>query len=212
MSGVETVVHGVLSGCLVVFMVTWVLGALYFGLVAHGSRARARGWLRGLRASAPARIALMAGVVALSALTGRGHSSLWQHLHYENPALGVLGAALAVASTALLVWARLVLGAMWASVPLVQEGHELRTSGPYAYVRHPIYTGFLGVVVGAMLGFGFGVWLVVTAAVVPWLLHRVRVEDRMMAAEFGDPYLAYRLRVPALLPLRRATPAARAAR
>lgn len=212
MSGVETVVHGVLSGCIVVFVVTWLLGALYFGLVARGSRERTRSWLRGLRASAPARIALVAGVAVLELLTGRGNSSFWQHLHYWNPVLGILGAALAVASTALLVWARLVLGAMWASVPLVQEGHELRTSGPYGYVRHPIYTGFLGVVVGSMLGFGFGVWLPVTAAAVPWLLHRVKVEDGMMAAEFGDQYLAYRLRVPALLPRRGAAGAARAAR
>ncbi|RAG87004.1 isoprenylcysteine carboxylmethyltransferase family protein [Streptacidiphilus pinicola] len=203
MSGVETVVHGVLSGCIVVFVVTWLLGALYFGVVAHGSRERARSWLRGLRASLPARIALVACIVVLQLLTGGGHNAFWQHLHYWNPVLGVLGAALAVASTALLVWARLVLGAMWASVPLVQEGHELRTSGPYSYVRHPIYTGFLGVVVGAMLGFGFGMWVLITAVVLPWLLHRVRVEDDMMAAEFGDQYLAYRLRVPALLPLRR---------
>ncbi|WP_256339288.1 hypothetical protein [Streptomyces sp. 2224.1] len=35
---------------------------------------------------------------------------------------------------------------MWASVPLVQERHELRTDGPYGLVRHPIYTGFLGLI------------------------------------------------------------------
>jgi protein-S-isoprenylcysteine O-methyltransferase Ste14 len=201
MSGVETVVHGVVNGCLVVFVVTWVMGALYFGLVAHGSRERARSWLRGLRASLPARIALTLGIVVMITLTGPAHSSFWQHLHYWNPVLGVIGALLTVASTALLVWARLVLGAMWASVPLVQEGHELRTTGPYGLVRHPIYTGFLGVVVGATLGFGFGVWVVITAAVVPWLLHRVRVEDGLMANEFGDQFLAYRRRVPALLPI-----------
>ncbi|WP_042371872.1 methyltransferase family protein [Streptacidiphilus neutrinimicus] len=203
MSGVQTAVQGVVSGCIVVFGVTWLLGALYFGLLAHGSRERARGWLRGLRASLPARIALVLGIAAMIVLTGPAHSPFWRHLRYWNPVLGITGAALAVASTALLVWARLVLGAMWASVPLVQEGHELRTNGPYARVRHPIYTGFLGVVVGATLAEGFGVWLAATAVTVPWLLRRVRVEDGLMAAEFGDQYRDYRRRVPALLPFRR---------
>ncbi|WP_042386552.1 methyltransferase family protein [Streptacidiphilus melanogenes] len=203
MSGVQTVVQGVVNGCIVVFGVTWLLGAAYFGLVAHGSRERARSWLRGLRASLPARIALAVGIAVLVVLTGPAHSPFWRHLHYWNPVLGIVGAVLAVASTALLVWARLVLGAMWASVPLVQEGHELRTNGPYGYVRHPIYTGFLGVVAGATLAFGFGVWVAVTAVTVPWLLRRVRIEDGLMAAEFGDQYRAYRRRVPALLPFRR---------
>ncbi|WP_042415176.1 methyltransferase family protein [Streptacidiphilus anmyonensis] len=203
MSGVQTAVQGVVSGCIVVFGVTWLLGALWFGLVAHGSRERARGWLRGLRTSLPARIALTVGIAVVIVLTGPAHSPFWRHLHDWNPAVGILGAALAVTSTALLVWARLVLGAMWASVPLVQEGHELRTNGPYAYVRHPIYTGLLGLVVGATLGYGFGVWVAVTAVAVPFLLRRVRVEDGLMAAEFGDRYLDYRRRVPALLPFRR---------
>ncbi|SEM24540.1 methyltransferase family protein [Streptacidiphilus jiangxiensis] len=205
MSGVQTAVHGVIYGCLAVFGTTWVAGAIWFGLVSAGSQQRRGAWLRGLRASLPARLALAAGVVVLMALTRRSDSGsgFWSHLRYWNPALGVAGAALAVAATALLVWARLVLGAMWASVPLVQEGHELRTTGPYRHVRHPIYTGFLGVVLGATLGLGFGVWLLYAVAAVPWLLNRVRVEDNMMAAEFGDRFLAYRLRVPALLPLPR---------
>ena len=89
---------------------------------------------------------------------------------------------------------------MWDSVPTLQEHHELRTDGPYRLVRHPIYTGMLGLIIGGMLTGGFGVWIVVLAAALPWLLRRVQVEDRMMAGRFGASYEAYRARVPALIP------------
>nr|WSY50910.1 isoprenylcysteine carboxylmethyltransferase family protein [Streptomyces sp. NBC_00886] len=125
---------------------------------------------------------------------------------YWQPELALLGALLAVASTALLLWARWVLGVMWASIPMVQEHHELRTDGPYRIVRHPIYTGLLGLITGAMPACGFGVWIVFLAVAVPWLLRRVRIEDGMMAGRFGASYDAYRARVPALIPWTRPAP------
>jgi protein-S-isoprenylcysteine O-methyltransferase Ste14 len=45
---------------------------------------------------------------------------------------------------------------MWSAVPAVKEGHRLRTSGPYAITRHPIYTGLLGMLLGTMLVAGAG--------------------------------------------------------
>ncbi|MEZ0070463.1 protein-S-isoprenylcysteine O-methyltransferase Ste14 [Streptacidiphilus sp. MAP12-20] len=197
MSAMETAVRDVVAGCLAVFAVTWLVGALYFGARKSGGLRR---WLAGVRGSLPARLGLIAGVGVVLALSGGGRGPFWRHLEYWQPLLAVVGVVVVVASTALLVWARWVLGTMWASVPLVQERHELRTNGPYGYVRHPIYTGFLGVVLGGMLADGFGVWVLIAAVSVPWLLHRVRVEDRLMAAEFGEQYAAYRRRVPALLP------------
>jgi hypothetical protein len=96
---------------------------------------------------------------------------------------------------------------MRAGIPLVHEHHELRTGGPYRIVRHPIYTGLLGLVLGGMPACGFGVWIVFLAVAVPWLLRRVRIEDGMMADRFGASYDAYRARVPALVPWTRPAPA-----
>lgn len=110
-----------------------------------------------------------------------------------------------MASTALLLWARWVLGTMWAGVPTLQEHHELRTDGPYRLVRHPIYTGLLGLVTGSMVARGFGVWVAFLVVAVPWLLRRVRVEDALMARQFGAAYDAYRAEVPALIPRIRPT-------
>lgn len=81
------------------------------------------------------RLPLFVGVCVFSVLVSHSPRSFWRHLQYWQPELALLGALLAVASTALLLWARWVLGAMWAGVPLVQEHHELRTGGPYRHRR-----------------------------------------------------------------------------
>ncbi|MFI5643281.1 methyltransferase family protein [Kitasatospora sp. NPDC051705] len=183
--------------CVAIFCAAWTAGVLYFAVAA---RSGLRGWLRGLRRSMLRRLLLVGGGYALFALLDRTRD-FWQHLRYWQPVLAVAGALLAVASTALLLWARWVLGAMWASVPTVQERHELRTDGPYRLVRHPIYTGLLGLIAGGMAACGFGVWIAYILVAVPWLLLRVRAEDAMMAGRFGAAYETYRARVPALVPL-----------
>jgi protein-S-isoprenylcysteine O-methyltransferase Ste14 len=86
---------------------------------------------------------------------------------------------------------------------MVQEGHELRTGGPYRLVRHPIYTGIIGVVLGLMLLVGFSYMIPVVVLVLAWLGWRVHVEDRMMIETFGDRYREYRQQVRALVPLPR---------
>ncbi|MFF3914064.1 methyltransferase family protein [Streptomyces sp. NPDC001852] len=186
----------IIGVCALVFVAAWIAGAVYFGLKGP---AGPRGWVRGLRRSLPRRLLLIAGVYVFFTLVGHSQG-FWRHLRYWQPELALPGAVLAVASTALLLWARWVLGTMWASVPMVQEHHELRTGGPYRLVRHPIYTGLLGLITGGMLASGFGVWTAFLVVAVPWLLRRVRIEDALMADRFGASYDAYRAEVPALIP------------
>jgi protein-S-isoprenylcysteine O-methyltransferase Ste14 len=61
----------------------------------------------------------------------------WRLMTFSAPWARFLGLAVLLAATALTLWARFVLGIMWSAVPAVKEGHELRTSGPYAITRHP---------------------------------------------------------------------------
>ncbi|RLU83675.1 hypothetical protein CTZ27_28755 [Streptomyces griseocarneus] len=185
------------SVCALVFAVAWIVSAVYFGVKGGAGPG---GWIRGLRRTLRRRVLVIVGVGAFFVLVGRSPQSFWRHLRYWQPVLALPGALLVVASTALLLWARWVLGTMWASIPMVQEHHELRTDGPYRLVRHPIYTGLLGLITGGMLACGFGVWVAYLVIAVPWLIRRVRVEDGLMAGQFGVSYDAYRARVPALIP------------
>jgi protein-S-isoprenylcysteine O-methyltransferase Ste14 len=121
-----------------------------------------------------------------------------------------LGLAILAASAAFTLWSRFALGAMWSFDPIVKHGHELRTSGPYAVTRHPIYTGLLGMLLGSTLLDGVGRWIVLVpiGLVVLWV--KLRQEEQLLVAEFPDAYPAYRRHVPGLVPRprrRRATSA-----
>ena len=120
----------------------------------------------------------------------------------RTPALGVLGDVLAIAGVAFAIWARVTLGRNWSGLVVsVREGQGLVQHGPYAIVRHPIYTGFVSAIIGTALTIGtLASWLGVAAGVVG-LLIRAEIEDRMMATEFGDAHAAYRARTRRLIPL-----------
>ncbi|MDF3294139.1 methyltransferase family protein [Streptomyces silvisoli] len=206
MGSLHSTLVALIGICVVIFVAAWIIGAVYFGLK---NPAGPGGWVRNLRRTLPRRALLIISAYVFSLLIRHSPHSFWRHLQYWQPELAIPGALIAIASTALLLWARWVLGTMWASIPMVQEHHELRTDGPYRLVRHPIYTGLLGLVIGAMLACGFGIWIVILAATVPWLLRRVRIEDAMMVSQFGASYEAYRAHVPALIPRPHRAPTSR---
>jgi protein-S-isoprenylcysteine O-methyltransferase Ste14 len=64
------------------------------------------------------------------------------------------GAALTAAGLLFTVWARLHIGTNWSGIVTIKQGHELVTTGPYAMVRHPIYTGLLLAFIGSAVGRG----------------------------------------------------------
>jgi protein-S-isoprenylcysteine O-methyltransferase Ste14 len=111
-----------------------------------------------------------------------------------------IGAALTAAGLLFTVWARIHIGRNWSGTVTIKEGHELVTSGPYAIVRHPIYSGLLLALVGSALARGEwrGVLAVVIAFLALW--RKLRLEERWMQEQFGPAYEAYRQRVAALIP------------
>ena len=110
------------------------------------------------------------------------------------------GAALTAGGLIFSVWARRHLGKNWSQAVTVKEGHELITSGPYALVRHPIYTGLLLGFAGSAVARGEWRGLIAVALVFGVLWHKLRLEEKWMRAQFGEPYEAYARRVAALVP------------
>ncbi len=112
----------------------------------------------------------------------------------------VLGLVILVASTGFTLWSRFALGAMWSMDPALEQGHRLRTSGPYAVTRHPIYTGLLGMLLGSTLLSGVGRWLVLVPTGLVVLGVKIHQEEQLLLAAFPGEYAAYRQRVPQVLP------------
>ena len=144
------------------------------------------------------------GVVPVVIITTVIHLAVpradWQSVTFYAPWVRFLGLAVLLAATALTLWARFVLGLMWSAVPAVKEGHQLRTSGPYAITRHPIYTGLLGMLLGSLLVAGAGWWIVPFPVALILIEFKIRIEERFMTAEFPEEYPRYRKRVPQLVP------------
>ncbi|HZS01434.1 MAG TPA: isoprenylcysteine carboxylmethyltransferase family protein [Chloroflexota bacterium] len=116
-----------------------------------------------------------------------------------NPALSIVGLILCVAGMAVLVSARQHLGRNWSQTVSAKEGHELVTSGPYRYVRHPMYAGGLLACLGSAIVCG-GPFVFLLAFLTPIFLWRVGAEDHLMEQQFPDAYPAYEQRTRALIP------------
>lgn len=116
-------------------------------------------------------------------------------------AAGVVAVLAAIGSVMLIMSAVKTLGKEWSVTARLIEGHKLATSGPYAYVRHPIYSGMLGMLLAT--GLAISHWLAVLAALLVFItgtLIRVRSEEKLLREAFGQEFDNYSKRVPAIVP------------
>lgn len=112
-----------------------------------------------------------------------------------------VGLGIALLGFALLQWAQVTLGKSWSDTPRMMKEQSLVTSGPYHYVRHPIYTAFL-LILGStflisanwMIG---GAWIGMTILEVA---SRIGFEESLMQEYFGDQYRDYAKKTGRLLP------------
>jgi protein-S-isoprenylcysteine O-methyltransferase Ste14 len=118
----------------------------------------------------------------------------------SGPVTEWAGAAIVAAGFAFTVWARVHLGTNWSGIVTVKRDHTLITSGPYAIVRHPIYTGLLLAFAGTAIALGEVRGVLAVAIATASLWRKLRLEERWMGEQFGDAYERYRCRVRALVP------------
>jgi protein-S-isoprenylcysteine O-methyltransferase Ste14 len=117
----------------------------------------------------------------------------------------VTGALFYFPGLGLIMWARRALGAMYnfattAGAPLYRDPY-LVTSGPYAFVRHPLYAGLLATALGGLLLYWRWTFLFGLLTFLPLPL-RARREEEALAATFGDAWQQYCSQVPGWFPRR----------
>jgi protein-S-isoprenylcysteine O-methyltransferase Ste14 len=172
-------------------MVTWV--TLAFGAKRSVGR-RAWGKEIGLR------LIVFALVLIVLRVPGLRRALRNEELHAAGSTLsGVIGVALCALGVGFAVWARLYIGRNWGMPMSRRENPELVTTGPYAFVRHPIYTG----IIFAMLGSAIAVnvmWALLLFVIVPYFIYSATREEAFMIEQFPGAYPAYRKRTKMLLP------------
>ncbi len=145
------------------------------------------------------RIAIVAGAILLMPWAARPLEAtrLW---HVGDDGAYAL-AALTLAGLLFAWWARIHLGRLWSGSITRKEGHRVVDTGPYALVRHPIYTGLIFALLATAVAQATVSGLAGAALIAVGLWLKARAEERFLAAELGaDAYGAYRRRVPMLIP------------
>ncbi|HEY1889783.1 MAG TPA: isoprenylcysteine carboxylmethyltransferase family protein [Steroidobacteraceae bacterium] len=150
------------------------------------------------------RVAIIVGVLLMVSLRRHAVAIRLASISRSPPLhLGVAGqwagVGLCLAGFAFAVWARIYLGRNWGMPMSLRQGHELVTSGPYAYVRHPIYAGIMLAMIGSALTESLG-WMLVFVLYFAYFLFSARSEEKTMQAQFPDAYPTYRRRTKMLIP------------
>jgi protein-S-isoprenylcysteine O-methyltransferase Ste14 len=111
-----------------------------------------------------------------------------------------IGAAVTLGGLVFAVWARKHLGTNWSRSVTTKQDHELIAAGPYAVIRHPIYTGILSGFLGTAIALTQVRGFIAFALVFLAFLARLRMEEKWMRPQFGETYAIYVHQTAALVP------------
>jgi len=179
----------IIIGCWIIYLAYWVVSAR--GLKPVAER-------QSRRANFAYRCVLLVGGTLLW-LPDRYHPLPLQ-LTPQTDALKFIGAAVCLMGLWVAIWARWTLAGNWSSDVTFKQGHELIQSGPYRFVRHPIYTGIEGLALGtAIAGGEFLRWLGFLILFAGFWI-KLSQEETLMLRHFPDEYPGYKRRVRALIP------------
>jgi len=117
------------------------------------------------------------------------------------PVMQYASLALLLLAFALRLWVRAAIGKMYTGHVQVLEGHRLVRSGPYRWVRHPGYLGFVIMALSLAIGYSSLIGLIaIPALMLPGLVYRMNVEEKLLIDQFGDEYLDYTRHTRRLIP------------
>ena len=111
-----------------------------------------------------------------------------------------IGLAFTVAGLCFAVWARVHLGKYWSGCITLKENHRVIQTGPYAWVRHPIYSGIILALFGTAITLGTIPAFAGFAFMVVSFVRKLKIEETWLRSQFGAEYEAYQNRVKALIP------------
>jgi protein-S-isoprenylcysteine O-methyltransferase len=99
------------------------------------------------------------------------------------------------------IWTRIIAKGLYTGHVKVRVGHRLIQEGPYQFVRHPGYTGYVVMAIGLSIGYSSLIGLfAITALLLPGLLYRMNVEETLLTQQFGDEYRHYIMNTKRLIP------------
>jgi protein-S-isoprenylcysteine O-methyltransferase Ste14 len=167
-----------IGGPWIVFVAYWAAGALKTRrTVSQESLASRCGFLF---------LEYLGFVLLFSDLAGIG--VLGHRIVHRTYALAIAGVALTWIGLALALWARWHLGRYWSARITLKEDHKLIRTGPYAYFRHPIYSGIILAALGSALAIDRRRCVAGVGSIILGYWMKARKEESLLAAQFGEAF------------------------
>ena len=173
-----------------VFGIGWAAFWLYWLVAAFSMKKGRVPWSRGLRIRAVIVVVVIL-LVRLGVFRGHGVNT--------DPWRAAIGLVLFALGLGFAIWARVHIGRNWGTPMSQKDEPELVSSGPYRWVRHPIYTGILLAGVGTAVALSWQ-WLAAVALAAVYLVYSATVEERYLTKELPDTYPAYQHSTKMLVP------------
>ena len=175
----------------------WLAWIVYWIAAARQTAANCR--TESLLTGATYRIPLLIGIILMVfshvSLPGIG-LDLWS----LNPFILGIAVILDVVGLSFAVWARLHLGKYWSGRITLKVDHRVIQTGPYAWVRHPIYSGLILALLGTAISLGTFQALLGFAFIFVSFLRKLTLEENWLRSHVGTEYEIYQKRVRALIP------------
>ncbi|HVT01113.1 MAG TPA: isoprenylcysteine carboxylmethyltransferase family protein [Patescibacteria group bacterium] len=179
----------VLIICWFAFLLYWLISSFN---IKKNSRGGGQGWIvRGV---------LILAIIVIFRTQINNAVSTFHIVSSTNAALGIIGDALCIVGVGIAIWARKNLGVNWGMPRTIKYKPDLVTSGPYKYVRHPIYTGVLLAILGSVFVSGIA-WLLIFFVATVYFIYSGKREEQDMQKEFGDKYKKYMKNTKFIIPL-----------
>ena len=179
------VIDYVIYGLWILFWLVWLAAAL---TAKRAAQSRVRQFV-GLR------VALFV-IVILVVRSGvfKGHRAI-----VNNPVPQGIGLVLFLTGLGLALWARVYLGRNWGTPMSEKVDAELVITGPYRYIRNPIYSGLILAAIGTAVAVSW-YWIVAAVLMGAYFVYSATVEEHIMERLFPDDYPAYKRSTKMLIP------------
>ncbi|MBV8415403.1 MAG: isoprenylcysteine carboxylmethyltransferase family protein [Verrucomicrobia bacterium] len=177
--------------------ILWVAWVAYWLVAARHTLTNQR--TESLLTGASYRILLVLGIILLAYpgyRLGPTNPLLWP----QSAITVAIGMGLTIIGLSIAVWARRHLGKYWSGRITLKVDHHVIQTGPYAFVRHPIYSGILLALLGTVISIGTVRSCIAIAFMFASFVVKLKIEERWLRAHLGAEYEEYRRRVKALIP------------
>jgi protein-S-isoprenylcysteine O-methyltransferase Ste14 len=182
--------HGFVGEFIIACFAVWAVFWIAVAFSAHESVERLKG-----QNQFPLLVSVTVVLFFIFAPTP-GIMGLWR---YSLP-VGIAADVITLAGLIIALWSRMVLGKYWSSNVALKRKHKMITEGPYAYTRHPIYTGGLLMALGVVLLLGNLGAAIIFAAIATTLVVKSLQEEEFLTRRFPKAYPAYKTRTKFLVP------------